>query len=83
MGVRLVTEVGELARRGFVESARAVANVRRLEAIHYDGTPDLVEVAATTIDPDQALAALADLCDAHAAGHAADLAAVREKWGTA
>ena len=29
------------------------------------------------------LAALADLCDAHAAGHAADLAAVREKWGTA
>ena len=29
------------------------------------------------------LAALADLCDAHAAGHAADLAAVQEKWGTA
>ena len=29
------------------------------------------------------LAALADLCDAHAAGHAADLAAVQERWGTA
>ncbi len=61
---RIVTSQGEMARRGFVDAARAVALVDRLTTFHEEGTPALVDYCAAAIDPDLALATLVALLTA-------------------
>jgi len=61
MGDRIATSQGELARRGFVDSARAVRLVDVLSDFHEDGTPGLVDLCSASIDPDVALSTLVDL----------------------
>lgn len=56
-----MTSQGDLARRGFVDSARAVSLVAELSRHHDDGTPGLVDLCAGAVDPDLALATLVEV----------------------
>jgi glutamate-ammonia-ligase adenylyltransferase len=62
--VRLVTGVGDLARKGYAEPSGAAQHVVELIALHEDGTAFFVDEAARTIDPDVALGTLVRLLDA-------------------
>jgi glutamate-ammonia-ligase adenylyltransferase len=53
-----------MARRGFVDAARAVVLAERLDELHHDGAPRLVDRCSAAIDPDLALATLVDLLHA-------------------
>lgn len=62
--MRLVTGVGDLARKGYAEPSRAAQHVESLCAHHVDGTPFFIDEAARTIDPDVALGTLVQVLDA-------------------
>ncbi len=59
--MRLVTGEGDLARKGFVETARALRHLEALSRHDDDAVAFLVEEASRTLEPDLALATLVEL----------------------
>ena len=59
--VRLVTSEGDLARKGFVEPARAVRQIEELSEHDEAAVAQLVDEAARSLEPDLALGALVEL----------------------
>ena len=59
--VRLVTSEGDLARKGFVEPARAVALIQAMGDHAESDVTFLVDEAARTLEPDLALATVVEI----------------------
>jgi [glutamine synthetase] adenylyltransferase / [glutamine synthetase]-adenylyl-L-tyrosine phosphorylase len=64
--VRLVTGEGDLARRGFIETARAVRHLETLNSHDESDVAFLLDEASRTLEPDLALATLVELVGADA-----------------
>ncbi len=59
--VRLVTSEGDLARKGFVEPARAARQIEALSEHDEDQVDFLVDEASRTLEPDLALSTLVEM----------------------